>query len=526
MRSRARLLTIFAMSISLVWLGQPSFSATPKAGAACTKVGVKATANGFKFTCVKSGKKLVWNTGVKIAVVKATPSATPTPTPSATPTPTPSATPTPKPSTPAATSGQIQPGGACASEGTKEPLNGGQMICQNGTWQPFNSGGSGGTPTDSPTGNTGGTSSPTTTTPATTVWGYLSSITSGNGLGNVSDAALVQEPGGKIRMYFKNGNDSESLLTGFDNYIHSAVSTDSGATWTIEPGVRMLVTSPVEVLAKTGGGYQAWGWAHSPNGDSMYYAESADGLTFTQIPVAGLEIATCKTTTGTSIGPLGDPAIVHLPNGTWLLHAQGFGVGNTGPEFSRWACVATSTDGKAWTAVQSRSYGGTTDVTTNPNIYLTKDGKVEWNWPSDLGVMTKIGDGTTYGSSIQYIKGGDPERLDLANGTELMAFGGFDNRAGGVIFIAKKYTTSYVITRQRGLSEAAGPDVNTIWTVTGSTQSAISVFNFCLNKNVKDLPGANVTYEVSGSSIKVTARDPNGKHSCFGVLVGPEKIIG
>ena len=129
MRSRARLLTIFAMSISLVWLGQPSFSATPKAGAACTKVGVKATANGFKFTCVKSGKKLVWNTGVKIAVVKATPSATPTPTPSATP--------TPKPSTPAATSGQIQPGGACASEGTKEPLNGGQMICQNGTWQPL-----------------------------------------------------------------------------------------------------------------------------------------------------------------------------------------------------------------------------------------------------------------------------------------------------------------------------------------------------------------------------------------------------
>jgi hypothetical protein len=48
--------------------------AAVKAGDSCKKVGVTATANGKKFTCVKSGKKLVWNKGV--AVVKPTPTVT------------------------------------------------------------------------------------------------------------------------------------------------------------------------------------------------------------------------------------------------------------------------------------------------------------------------------------------------------------------------------------------------------------------------------------------------------------------
>jgi hypothetical protein len=67
-------------------------AASAKAGAPCTKAGATAVVAGMKFTCVKSGKKLLWNKGV--AIVK----PTPTPTPSATPTPTPSATPTPTPS--------------------------------------------------------------------------------------------------------------------------------------------------------------------------------------------------------------------------------------------------------------------------------------------------------------------------------------------------------------------------------------------------------------------------------------------
>ena len=63
-------------------LAAPVQAATPKAGAKCSKAGTTATAAGKKFTCVKSGKKLVWNKGVRI---KSAPK--PTPTPSATPTP-------------------------------------------------------------------------------------------------------------------------------------------------------------------------------------------------------------------------------------------------------------------------------------------------------------------------------------------------------------------------------------------------------------------------------------------------------
>ena len=77
-------------------------TAAVKAGATCTKAGTTSTVKGIKYTCVKSGKKLVWNKGVKV-VVAATPTptptvtATPTPTPSPTPTVTPTATPTPTP---------------------------------------------------------------------------------------------------------------------------------------------------------------------------------------------------------------------------------------------------------------------------------------------------------------------------------------------------------------------------------------------------------------------------------------------
>lgn len=40
-------------------------AAVPKAGAKCTKAGSTAVAAGKKFTCIKSGSKLVWNKGVK-----------------------------------------------------------------------------------------------------------------------------------------------------------------------------------------------------------------------------------------------------------------------------------------------------------------------------------------------------------------------------------------------------------------------------------------------------------------------------
>lgn len=66
--------------------------AAVKEGDACKKAGTTATANGKKYTCIKNGKKLVWNKGVAIAAPKPTSTTTPTSTasPSTTSTPVPS----------------------------------------------------------------------------------------------------------------------------------------------------------------------------------------------------------------------------------------------------------------------------------------------------------------------------------------------------------------------------------------------------------------------------------------------------
>ena len=61
--------------------------AAVKAGDPCKKAGTTATANGKKYICIKSGKKLVWNKGVAIAAPKPTATPTPSITPTATPTP-------------------------------------------------------------------------------------------------------------------------------------------------------------------------------------------------------------------------------------------------------------------------------------------------------------------------------------------------------------------------------------------------------------------------------------------------------
>ena len=63
------------LSITLYLPLIPAHSAT-KAGAKCTKVGIKSTVGNKTFTCIKSGKKSVWNKGVVTPTVE--PVATPT----------------------------------------------------------------------------------------------------------------------------------------------------------------------------------------------------------------------------------------------------------------------------------------------------------------------------------------------------------------------------------------------------------------------------------------------------------------
>ncbi|MFM2175767.1 MAG: hypothetical protein RLZZ527_843 [Actinomycetota bacterium] len=95
------------ISLCLVFGFMPSAEAVkPRAGASCKTLGAKQISNNREFTCVKKGKKRVWNKGVALRIqptststptptLSATPAPTPTPLPSLTPSPTPTPTPTP-----------------------------------------------------------------------------------------------------------------------------------------------------------------------------------------------------------------------------------------------------------------------------------------------------------------------------------------------------------------------------------------------------------------------------------------------
>jgi len=76
--------------VLLISLATPVSAAAPKAGAACTKKNATAASAGKLYTCILSGKKLVWNKGITIKAAEkpaANPVSKPTePTPLPTPT--------------------------------------------------------------------------------------------------------------------------------------------------------------------------------------------------------------------------------------------------------------------------------------------------------------------------------------------------------------------------------------------------------------------------------------------------------
>jgi hypothetical protein len=88
---------VFVALFAIVGMIAPTHvHAAAKVGAKCAKVGKTELVNGKKFTCLKSGKKLVWNKGVFIPVAKPTvkpKEVVSTPSPSATPEPTKNAAP-------------------------------------------------------------------------------------------------------------------------------------------------------------------------------------------------------------------------------------------------------------------------------------------------------------------------------------------------------------------------------------------------------------------------------------------------
>lgn len=107
---------ILGLVLILTLSSFPAFSANPpKPGSVCSKQGITKTYKGKKYTCIKSGKKLLWNKGV--AVKTAVPQVTSTPTPTSTFNPIPDPIPTTYPSANPTTSSNPTP----ISERSKSP---------------------------------------------------------------------------------------------------------------------------------------------------------------------------------------------------------------------------------------------------------------------------------------------------------------------------------------------------------------------------------------------------------------------
>jgi M6 family metalloprotease-like protein len=76
---RKRLITLLVITPLLLSSQLPTSHAAAKAGAKCSKMGVTSVVGAKTFTCIKSGKKLVWNKGIKVvAGSNPTPASAPT----------------------------------------------------------------------------------------------------------------------------------------------------------------------------------------------------------------------------------------------------------------------------------------------------------------------------------------------------------------------------------------------------------------------------------------------------------------
>ena len=355
---------------------------------------------------------------------------------------------------------------------------------------------------------------------------YLGSIRSlENGLGNIADPSIVETTDGNLRVYFKNGNEPQANINGYDNLIHSAISTDGGKTWTVEEGVRVPVNSPVEALVIEGKTV-AWGWELAMSGDSLVRYESSDGINFQKTDIPVFYQSDCKDTSGNSTGPLGDPSITVLNDGSWIFHAQEL-VSPLG-DFKRRGCVATSEDGISWTSQPDRMYGGEDqDVTTNPAIKLNSSGTVEWIWPTTNFMVYRKGTDSINWSEPEYLpNGGDPDLLDLKNGRKLLAFGNFNPRIGGVLIFSERIETNYKIT----VVDSGPTQIPTKkWLVEGANPADIKVVNLCLDLDLSTAQGATVEINQKDGQLEVIATDSNEKFSsptCVYILVGPEQVMG
>ena len=374
------------------------------------------------------------------------------------------------------------------------------------------SGGSGG-------GSTSGGSAGSTSGLTALSYGLLWSVGSDQaGLGNVSDPALLQLSDGTLRMFFKNGNEPQLPLSGFDNKIHSYTSADNGKTWTLESGVRIDVGSPVTVRAAESGGYEAWGWTPGSGGvDLLTRFTSSTGKDFAKGSGAAVTTSACKNADGASAGFLGDPQVVKVASG-YLAYAHDLAAGKSAP-FKRQVCKLSSTDGVNWSIDASGTFAYQYDIQTNPETFRNAAGQLELWFPVDKGstkyteIRTSTNDGASWGAATALSwMANDPDRLDLTNGDSLLAFGNFDHRKGGLLAVSKKISTSYFASRDEKVDQVT-------WTISGAKQSDVTVKNLCRGTNET----ANASFSTSGSNLVVTFKDTSV--GCAFILVGASQAI-
>lgn len=83
--------SLLTVTLLLTTMATPSAPAATLAGSKCSKAGNTKVVSNIKYTCVKSGKKVIWNKGVKVATPRPelpAPSQTSAPKPTPTPSPT------------------------------------------------------------------------------------------------------------------------------------------------------------------------------------------------------------------------------------------------------------------------------------------------------------------------------------------------------------------------------------------------------------------------------------------------------
>ncbi|MFM8902723.1 MAG: hypothetical protein ACKOGG_05030, partial [Actinomycetota bacterium] len=212
------------------------------------------------------------------------------------------------------------------------------------------------------------------------------------------------------------------------------------------------------------------------------------------------------------------PQVVKVASG-YLAYAQEMAVGKSAP-FKRQACKMTSVDGNTWSIDSSGTFALNYDIQNNPELYRNSAGQLElWFSADDNGkknseIRTSSNDGASWSTatSLSWMAN-DPERLDLANGTSLLAFGNFDQRRGGLLAVSKKISTGYAASRR--------DENNTqiFWVVSGAKQADIKVKNLCLDKDLT----SSATFGTSGSNVTVTLKDSSV--GCAFILVGSSQAI-